>query len=136
VYFDLLNAAGLKNYLKQVDNGDDIRKQIYKNCVTLALHFMQGCLFFGELKLSKADYLQLPSSREETLQLMLKLVQHDLQSDTEYVSMIADDILWFLFYYSKTTLIIPNLISTGYPEAVLKWIALAIATNKSAELIL
>jgi hypothetical protein len=121
LYLNLFNLTGVKNYLKRL-NMQDFIKVLYEEFATVALSMIAFTLAF--CKLTVAD-LKEPLDNQELFLLMLNFMKDELEADSSSAySTVTELILAFIWNYSDKTVAVPNLIKVGYPEAVLKWIAL------------
>jgi len=121
-YINLLNLTGMKTYLKRLDTQVYV-KILYDQFATVILYVITLAASYS--KLTIAD-LKEPLDNQELLLLMLKFMKADLESDSvSTYSSVTHSILSFLWSYADKTVVIPNLIKTGYPEAVLKWLSVS-----------
>jgi len=121
LYINLFNLTGMKNYLKRL-NIQDFIKMLYEELATVALSVIAFALAY--CKLTVAD-LKEPLDNQELFLLMLNFMKNELETDSSSTcSTITELILAFLWNYADKTVVVPNLIKVGYPEAVLKWITI------------
>jgi hypothetical protein len=119
-YIHLLNLSGMKNYLKRLDMHVFI-KVLYGQFISSILGVTAFAVAYA--KLTVAD-LKEPLDNQEPLLLMLNFIKDELESESSSTySTVAESILSFVWNYADKTIIVPNLIKVGYPEAVLKWLS-------------
>ncbi len=119
-YIHLLNLSGMKNYLKRLDMHVFI-KVLYGQFISSILGVIAFAVAYS--KLTVAD-LKEPLDNQEPLLLMLNFIKDELESESSSTySTVAESILSFVWNYADKTIIVPNLIKVGYPEAVLKWLS-------------
>jgi hypothetical protein len=120
-YMHLLNLTGMKNYLKQLDMNTLVRFH-YGEFASVILHVIGLAAIYPIFTI--AD-LKEPLDNQEPLQLMLHFVKDDLEADSSSTySTVKELILTFLWNYSDKTVIVPNLIKAGCPEAILERLTL------------
>jgi hypothetical protein len=121
-YINLFNLTGMKNYLKRLYMQVYV-KILYKQFASVILQVIELASIY--YKFTIADIKE-PLDNQELLLLMLKFMKADLEPDSASTySSITHSILSFLWNYSDKTVVVPNLIKTGYPEAVLKWLSVS-----------
>jgi hypothetical protein len=126
-YIDLFNLSGIKNYFKRIQMQFFI-KLLYEECLSIILQIIG--LTVAYCKFTRTD-LEKPLDNQKSLLLMIHFLKDELEPNSSLpYSTISDLILSFLWNYADKTMIIPNLIKTGYPESVLKWLSIIDRYNK------
>ena len=121
-YIKLLNQTGMKNYLKRLKMNAFV-KVLYGELIAIILQVIG--LALTSTQFTMAD-LKEPLDNQELFQLMLNFVKVDLESDSSSTySTISELILMCIWNYSDKTVVVPNLVKVGYPEAVIKWLSIA-----------
>jgi hypothetical protein len=112
----------MKTYLKRLDMQVYV-KILYEQFAKVILYVITLAASYS--KLTIAD-LKEPLDNQEVLLLMLKFMKADLEPDSASTySHITYLILFFSWNYSDKTVVVPNLIKIGYPEAALKWLSVS-----------
>jgi hypothetical protein len=121
LYIHLLNLTGMKNYFKRLDMQNFI-KMLYEQFATVTLSLIGLTVAF--CKFTVAD-LKEPLANQELFLLMLNFMKDELDADSSITySKITELILNFVWNYADKTVVVPNLIKAGYPEAALKWLTI------------
>ncbi len=120
-YMKIFNLSAMKNYL-QLLHMQMFVKVLYEKCIIIILAIVASII--THCKFTVVD-LQEPRDNQEILRLMLNYIKGELdpQSSLPY-SVTTRMIFSFLWNYADKTVVVPNLIKVGYPEAVLKWLSL------------
>lgn len=121
LYINLFNLSAFKNYLKRLKL-NYFFQILYGNLSMIILQLSAVALFACKLTI---DDLKEPLDNQESLLLMLNFMKNEFESDSSSIySKTTESILSFIWNYSDKTVIIPNLIKIGYPEAILKWFSI------------
>jgi hypothetical protein len=119
-YINLFNLSGMKNLLKRLHMKAFV-KIFYQQFASVILHVIAVAVAYS--KFTVADLIE-PLDNQETLLLMLNFIKDELDPNSSFTySTVTDLILAFLWNYADKTVVVPNLIKVGYPEAVLRWLS-------------
>ncbi|CAF4325184.1 unnamed protein product, partial [Adineta steineri] len=128
LYIRLLNLPGMKILLKHSDT-ENYTKLVYEQLAAIILFCMTATS--SHAKFTIFD-LQESHNNQEILLLLLNYIKSDFESDlSSNYTHTTQLILTFLRSYSDKTIVVPNLIKTGYPEAILKWLTIVDSQDKS-----
>ncbi|CAF1478853.1 unnamed protein product [Adineta steineri] len=127
LYIRLLNLPGMKILLKRSDT-ENYTKLVYEQLAAIILFCMTATS--SHAKFTVFD-LQESHNNQEILLLLLNYIKSDFESDLSLnYTHTTQLILTFLWSYSDKTIVVPNLIKTGYPEAILKWLTIVDSQDK------
>jgi hypothetical protein len=121
LYIHLFNLTGMKNYFKRVQVQIFVNL-LYEESISIILQVIAFTVAY--CKFTLAD-LEKPLNNQPLLLLMLNFIKDELEPDSSITySTVSQLILSFIWNYADKTVLIPNLIKIGYPEAILKWLSI------------
>lgn len=121
-YFHLFKLSSVKNCFKGDETPNTFVKTLIHQSILVILYVITASVSTSIL--TTAD-LQPPYDNCETFTMMLEYLAVDIKETTGSYSAITERVLMFLWNYADKTVVIPNLIKTGYPAAVVKWLSMA-----------